>query len=133
MFHVKHREEMIMAAKFDPTALTVEAADDNAFVTAAVKNNPACEWLRASYESEQSRQVKVPANQVRTVYNMLQGAAKSLNVGCAIRLQWDGKTHTVSKETWEMVKGLGGKHVTILFRAKDRVARPRQAKVVESE
>src|SRR3546814_6784769 len=51
-----------------------------------------------------------------------------LNVGCAVRLQWDGQTHTINKDTWDLVKGLGGKHVTIVFKGKDRVSRPRKAK-----
>lgn len=120
-----------MAAKFDPTSLTPEAADDNAFKSETAKNNPAVQWLRDSYESDQSRQVKVPATQVRTVHNMLHNAARELSVGCAVRLQWDGQTHTINKDTWEAVKALGGKHVTIVFKGKDRVARPRKPKTTE--
>lgn len=120
-----------MAGKFDLSAVAPEAAEDSAFKTSAVKDNPAVQWLRDSYETEQARQVKVPANQVRTVHNMLHNAARELNIGCAVRLQWDGKTHTISKETWDEVKGLGGKHVTVLFRGKDRVSRPRKAKTTE--
>jgi hypothetical protein len=120
-----------MAQKFDPTALAPEAADDGAFKSEATKNNPAVAWLRDSYESDAARQVKVPATQVRAVHNMLHNAARELNVGCAVRLQWDGKTHTVNKDTWEAVKALGGKHVTIVFKGKDRVARPRKAKTTE--
>ncbi len=115
-------------AKFDLSALSPESADDDAFKSEATKDNPAREWLRASYESDAARQVKVPATQVRAVHNMLHNAARDLNIGCAVRFQWDGKTHTVSKETWETVKGLGGKHVTVIFRGKDRVSRPRKPK-----
>ena len=120
-----------MAAKFDVSALAPEAANDDAFKSEATKNNPAVQWLRDSFESEQSRQVKVPATQVRTVHNMLHNAARELGVGCAVRLQWDGQSHTVSKDTWEAVKALGGKHVTIVFKGKDRVSRPRKAKTTE--
>jgi hypothetical protein len=120
-----------MTAKFDPTSLAPEAADDNAFKSEKAANNPAVQWLRDSYETEQARQVKVPANQVRSVHNMLHNAARELNIGCAVRFQYNGETHTVSKETWEAVKALGGKHVTILFRGKDRVSRPRKTKTEE--
>lgn len=115
-------------AKFDASALAPESADDSVFASAASKDNPAVGWLRASYEEDAAKSVKVPANQARTVHNMLHNAAKTLNVGCAVRLSFDGKTHTVSKETWELVKGLNGRQVTIVFRAKDRVSRPRKAK-----
>lgn len=118
-----------MAAKFDVTAITPETASEDAFASATVKDNPAVQWLRDSYEQDTAKQVKVPASQVRTVHNMLHNAAKSLNVGCAVRLSWDGKSHTVSKETWEAVKALGGtKLVTVIFRGKDRVSRPRKNK-----
>lgn len=120
-----------MAAKFDASALTPDAADETAFKSESTKNNPAVQWLRDSYESDAARQVKVPANQVRTVHNMLHNAARELNVGCAVRLQWDGQTHTINKDTWEAVKSLGGKHVTIVFKGKDRVSRPRKAKSTE--
>lgn len=115
-------------AKFDASALAPESADDGAFASAASKDNPAVAWLRASYEEDTAKQVKVPANQARTVHNMLHNAAKTLNVGCAVRLSFDGKTHTVSKETWEAVKALGGRQVTVIFRGKDRVSRPRKNK-----
>lgn len=111
--------------------LKPESADESAFKSEATKDNPAIEWLRASYQEDAARQVKVPANQVRAVHNMLHNAARELKVGCAVRLQWDGKTHTVSKDTWEAVKGLGGKHVTVIFKGKDRVSRPRKAKSTE--
>lgn len=120
-----------MAAKFDASALSPESADENAFKSESAKNNPAVEWLRQSYELDTARQVKVPANQVRTVHNMLHNAARDLGVGCAVRLQWDGKTHTINKDTWEAVKALGGKHVVIVFKGKDRVSRPRKAKTTE--
>lgn len=120
-----------MAAKFDASALSPESADENAFKSESAKNNPAVEWLRQSYELDRARQVKVPANQVRTVHNMLHNAARELGVGCAVRLQWDGKTHTINKDTWEAVKALGGKHVVIVFKGKDRVSRPRKAKTTE--
>lgn len=122
-----------MAAKFDASALSPTSADEGAFKSESAKSNPAVEWLRASYEADAARQVKVPANQVRTVHNMLHNAARELQVGCAVRLQWDGETHTVSKETWETVKGLGAKHVTIVFKGKDRVSRPRKAKTDTAE
>src|SRR3546814_8783876 len=54
-----------MAAKFDASALTPDAADETAFKSESTKNNPAVQWLRDSYESDAARQVKVPANQVR--------------------------------------------------------------------
>lgn len=122
-----------MAAKFDLTALTTDAADDDVFKSEAARENPAVGWLSESYETDTPRQVKVPASQARTVHNMLHNAARDLNVGCAVRLVWDGKTHTVSKETWEAVKALGGKHVTVIFRGKPRVSRPRKTTPVIGE
>jgi hypothetical protein len=115
-------------AKFDLSSVTPEAGDDNAFKSAAAKDNPAVGWLRESYENDETRQVKVPANQVRTVHNMLHNAARDLKIGCAVRLQFDGKSHTVSKETWEAVKALGARQVVVLFKGKDRVSRPRKNK-----
>ncbi len=120
-----------MAAKFDASALAPESANDDAFKSESAKSNPAIEWLRQSYELDTARQVKVPATQVRAGHTMLDNAARELSGGCAVRLQWDGKTHTVNKDTWEAVKGLGGKHVTVIFKGKDRVARPRKAKTTE--
>lgn len=118
-----------MAGKFDASALAPETADDSAFKSESTRSNPAVQWLRDSYESDAARQVKVPASQVRTVHNMLHNAARELNVGCAVRLQWDGETHTINKDTWEAVKALGSnKAVTIVFKGKDRVSRPRKAK-----
>ncbi len=111
--------------------LQPEAASDDAFKSESAKSNPAIEWLRQSYELDTARQVKVPANQVRAVHNMLHNAARELKVGCAVRFQFNGATHTVSKETWEAVKALGAKQVVVVFKGKDRVSRPRKAKTTE--
>lgn len=119
-------------AKFDLNAVKPESAE---FPTAAAhKENPAREWLRDSYESDEARQVVVPASQVRSVVNLLHNAARELSVGCAVRLGWDGKVHTVSKETWEAVKVMNGqKNVTVMFKGKERSERPRKGSATPTE
>lgn len=108
---------------FDLTKIKPEAAE----WVAPTVDNPAREWVRDSFDNDgAARQIPVPADQAKTVVNMLNVGAKLEELGVAIRIRIGNEEFAASTELWDAVDKLGDKTVTIKYRGRKRAKRPRK-------
>lgn len=97
------------------------------------KDNPATEWLRASYAEGKAKQVPVPAGQARAVVAMLRQAANLTSIGLSVRVVIGTDEFSPDAEFWKELEKQPARKVHVKFLGKDKKKyAPRQPKTVDA-
>lgn len=103
--------------------------ETSTIVTATTADNPTIPWLQVSYETNQARQVTVPASEAKSLHSLLIHGATAADLGVKIRIN-DGTNDLVpSKDLWATLeKASKTSKVIVKFQAKERTKRSRKPK-----
>jgi len=119
-------------AEFDFAAL--KPADSEWKSGPDPKDNPATEWLRASYQERKPKQVTVPAAQARPIVAMLRQASQLTGLGVSVRVVVGSDEFAPDAEFWKELEKAPTRKVHVKFVGKDKKQyKPRQPKAVASE
>lgn len=98
------------------------------------KDNPATEWLRASYAEKKAKQVPVPASQARAVVAMLRQASQLTGLGVSVRVVVGTDEFAPDPDFWKELEKAPTRKVHVKFVGKDKKQyKPRQPKAVSAE